>query len=111
MSLGARSKRVLVGLFAAGLAGAVAAADGAGVTQIQLPAETAVLKPGPGLEAAQTHCVSCHSVDYIYMQPPLTEAQWRAVVVKMQKVMGAPIPDGEVDGIVRYLVSQNGKKE
>lgn len=111
MSSWARSERLLAGLFAASLAGAVAAADGVGVTKIQLPAETTVLKPGPGREAAETHCVGCHSVDYIYMQPPLTEAQWRAVVVKMQKVMGAPIADGDVDAIVRYLVSQNGKKE
>jgi hypothetical protein len=52
----------------------------------------------------------CHSVDYIYMQPPLTKDQWQAEVVKMKKVFGAPVPDGEVDTIVEYLMSQDGKK-
>jgi len=96
-------------LLALCLAPGITAADGK--LSIQLPAETAVLKPGPGQEAAQANCIACHSVDYIYMQPPMAEAQWRAVVVKMKKVMGAPIPDEDVDAIVRYLTAQNGKKE
>ena len=83
----------------------------AGVVSVNLPGETAMLKPGPGLEVAQANCLICHSVDYIYMQPPLTEAQWRGVVMKMKKVMGAPIPDGDVDSVVGYLVWQNGRKE
>jgi len=82
-----------------------------GAVSIQLPAETAQLKPGPGLEAAQSNCMTCHSVDYIYMQPPLSKDQWQGEVVKMKKVMGAPIPDNEVDTIVQYLMSQNGKNK
>jgi sulfite dehydrogenase (cytochrome) subunit B len=97
------------GVCALALMSGGAAADGK--VSIQPPAETAVLKPGPGQDVAQANCFSCHSVDYIYMQPPMTEAQWRAVVVKMKKVMGAPIADEDVDVIVKYLVSQNGKKE
>jgi mono/diheme cytochrome c family protein len=81
-----------------------------GPVSIQPPAETAQLKPGPGLEAAQSNCMTCHSVDYICMQSPLTKDQWQGEVVKMKKVMGAPIPDNEVDTIVEYLMSQNGKK-
>jgi len=54
--------------------------------------------------------MTCHSVDYICMQSPLTKDQWQGEVVKMKKVMGAPIPDNEVDTIVEYLMSQNGKK-
>lgn len=111
MNPSARFHCLLAGLVALALAFPVVAADGAGAVSIQLPGETATLKAGPGLEVAQANCVSCHSVDYIYMQPPLAEAQWRGVVVKMQKVMGAPIADGDVDAIVRYLMSQNGKKE
>src|SRR5574340_6014 len=76
---------------------------------IDLPQETAQLKPGPGLAAARDNCMICHSVDYIYMQPPLTKEQWHAEVVKMKKVMGAPIADGDIDSIVQYLMSQNGK--
>lgn len=96
-------------LLALCLAPGLAAADGK--LSVQLPAETAVLKPGPGRDLAQANCFSCHSLDYIYMQPPMTEAQWRAVVAKMKKVMGAPIADQDVDPIVAYLVAQNGKKE
>ena len=35
-----------------------------------LPDETAEFKPGPGVEAAQNHCASCHSADYLSAQPP-----------------------------------------
>lgn len=98
-----------------GLAGLTMAPQGSlaeemGVVTIQLPAETAQLKPGPGLEVTRNNCITCHSVDYIYMQPPLTREQWHGEVMKMKKVMGAPIPDNEVDTIVQYLMSQNGKK-
>ena len=78
--------------------------------KIELPSETARLKPGPGMEIIGRNCMICHSVDYIYMQPPLTKDQWQAEVVKMKKVFGAPVADGEVDTIVDYLMSQNGKK-
>ncbi|MGO9443375.1 MAG: hypothetical protein ACLPXB_01210 [Thiobacillaceae bacterium] len=80
-----------------------------GIVTIQLPQELARLKPGPGLEAAQNTCTICHSVEYIYMQPPLTQEEWHGEVLKMKKVMGAPIPDDKVDAIVKYLMSQNGK--
>ena len=76
----------------------------------QLPAETAELKPGPGVDVARANCMLCHSADYIYMQPPLTQEQWHAEVVKMKKVMGAPIVDSDIDTLVQYLMSQNGKK-
>jgi hypothetical protein len=52
----------------------------------------------------------CHSVDYIYMQPPLTSEQWRGEVLKMKNTFGAPIQDADVDKIVTYLMSQNGKQ-
>lgn len=91
-------------------AGFPVAADNMDPVVVQFPAETAQLKPGPGLEAVRNNCMTCHSVDYIYMQPPLTREQWLGEVTKMKKAMGAPIPDGEVDTIVQYLMSQNGKK-
>lgn len=77
---------------------------------IDLPQETARLKPGPGVDTPEKYCMICHSVDYIYMQPPLTKDQWHAEVMKMKKVFGAPVPDSDVDTIVNYLMSQNGKK-
>jgi mono/diheme cytochrome c family protein len=94
----------------AGLLIAARGATAADTVTIQLPEETAELKPGPGLDVARANCMTCHSVDYIYMQPPLTREQWQGEVMKMKKVMGAPIADGDVDTIVQYLMSQNGKK-
>lgn len=58
---------------------------------------------------AQADGLMCHSVNHIHMRPPVNEARWRGVVLKMKKVMGAPIADGEVDTLVKVLLSQNGR--
>ncbi|MEW5973915.1 MAG: cytochrome c [Pseudomonadota bacterium] len=87
-----------------------AVAEPLGTVSITLPPETAQYKPGPGVEIVRKNCTACHSADYVYMQPPLTEAQWRATVAKMKKAMNAPIADGDIDTIVQYLMSQNGKR-
>jgi mono/diheme cytochrome c family protein len=63
-----------------------------------------------GNETALQSCMTCHSVDYIYMQPPLTKDQWRGEVVKMKDAFGAPLGENHVDTIVAYLMSQNGKQ-
>jgi mono/diheme cytochrome c family protein len=69
-----------------------------------LPEETAVLKPGPGVETAQSNCVACHSADYIAMQPPKRgKTFWEAEVVKMIKTYGAPINDADAKVIAEYL--------
>ena len=106
----AKPLALLACMAAVPLASRSAIAADTGTVSIQLPAETAELKPGPGLDVARANCMICHSVDYIYMQPPLTREQWQGEVMKMKKVMGAPIADGDVDTIVQYLMSQNGKK-
>lgn len=86
------------------------ASDTSSTVQIELPAETARFKSGPGVDTALQSCMTCHSVDYIYMQPPLTREQWRGEVVKMKNAFGAPFPESDVDTIVTYLMSQNGKQ-
>ena len=69
-----------------------------------LPEETAVLRPGRGIDAAQANCVSCHSADYIAMQPPKKgKGFWEAEVMKMIKVYGAPIEEADVKAITEYL--------
>ena len=69
-----------------------------------LPEETAVLKPGPGLEAAQSNCTACHSADYLAMQPPKRgKAFWDAEVTKMIKTYGAPIAEPDAKAIADYL--------
>jgi mono/diheme cytochrome c family protein len=89
---------VLVALLAASTL-VVEAAD----ALFTLPPETARLKPGPGLELASSHCVLCHSVDYISTQPHLSAAQWRAAIVKMQTKYGAPITTNNLDTLVDYF--------
>ncbi len=94
----------------------VAAAAGAAMVplaaiEITLPADTARLieSPLPGYALATTYCYTCHSTDYVRMQPPgMTRAAWRASVVKMQKTFGAPVPDDAIDPMAEYLARTYG---
>jgi sulfite dehydrogenase len=79
--------------------------------EIKLPAETAALAPSahPGYAAAMTYCATCHSAEYVRMQPPnMTPIYWKATVTKMKKAFGAPIPDDQLDVITDYLVKTYG---
>jgi mono/diheme cytochrome c family protein len=74
----------------------------------ELPEETAVFKPGPGVEVAQANCATCHSADYINTQPRgagFGREFWQAEVNKMIKVFGAPISEQDAGKIVDYLTS------
>lgn len=66
------------------------------------------LKPGPGVEAALNNCLTCHSTDYIVLQPRGDAKQWQAVVTKMTTVFGAPISERDARAIVEYLASAYG---
>ena len=69
-----------------------------------LPQETASLRPGPGVEVARNNCMSCHSVDYIAIQPPKKgQAFWDAEVTKMIKTYRAPIEEADAKAIADYL--------
>ena len=59
----------------------------------------------PGEEAVKIHCLTCHSLKYIEMQPAFPRKTWEKVVDKMIKNFGAPIPDSSVTEIVDYLVA------
>jgi uncharacterized protein (DUF697 family) len=39
----------------------------------------------------------------------MSEKQWTAIVTKMQKTFGAPVPDSSIKEIVQYLVTIKGK--
>jgi sulfite dehydrogenase (cytochrome) subunit B len=74
----------------------------------KLPEETTALKPGPNLEVVKNNCTACHSVDYISTQPrgpKFKKDFWQAEVIKMIKVYGAPIDEGDVPKIVEYLTA------
>ena len=77
---------------------------------ISLPPDAQMFRPGAGQSVAQANCTICHAADYVYMQPPLTDVQWRAEVMKMKTAYGAPLNDSVVETLVAYLVAQNGKK-
>lgn len=87
----------------------IAAATSAFALRIELPAENGTFKPGAGSELAQQQCVTCHSVDYVSIQPPgKPVAFWKAEVEKMKKVYGAQIPDEQIEPIAQYLARAYG---
>ncbi len=88
---------------------ALTTAPARAVTQIDLPPDRVEFRDGPGAQAARENCTICHSAQYVYMQPPLTRAQWEAEVTKMRKAYGAPVPESATQTIADYLYSQNGK--
>lgn len=70
------------------------------------PPETAVLRPGPGVDTATAVCSACHSLDYINTQPPgMGEKFWPGEVAKMIEVYGAPISEGDAKTISDYLAA------
>ncbi|MDQ3621681.1 MAG: cytochrome c [Verrucomicrobiota bacterium] len=83
----------------------------AGKLAIELPPETAGLKPAPGAEIAAAQCLLCHSAEYLSTQPALPRAFWKSSVEKMQQKFGAPIPPEQVDPLVDYLVKQYGTEK
>ncbi len=95
--------RLLPVLFVLSLACAPAA-----VLKIELPHETASFKPGFGSDLANGQCLTCHSVEYVMMQPPEPQPFWEAEVKKMQEKYGAQIPQEQVAAIVSYLTRNYG---
>ena len=77
---------------------------------ITLPLDHAYgeLKPGPGAEVTARTCRSCHSTDYVVMQPRGDAKQWEGVVAKMIGVFGASIAPEDAKAIVQYLAAQYG---
>ena len=90
---------------------ALAGSSPGGPVAIQLPPETAQLKPSElaGFVVAARKCALCHSADYVSFQPPgMTKAQWTAEMVKMQHTYGAPIDAVEVRLLGIYLAATYG---
>jgi sulfite dehydrogenase (cytochrome) subunit B len=71
---------------------------------ITLPPDDVTLKPGSDEQMVQAQCSICHSLDYITTQPPGKDlAFWTAIVNKMIKVFGAPLPQEDVAKVAAYL--------
>src|SRR6266850_5966873 len=88
--------------------GAVMASVQAFALDIQLPPETGAFKQDVGAEIANGQCLTCHSVEYVVIQPPMQRAFWKAEVQKMQQKYGAPIPQEQVEAVVDYLTKNYG---
>lgn len=98
-----------IAAFAATSAAARVAPPSATV-RIALPGDAGfAFKPGPGVIAAQTYCLSCHSSAYVSTQPALSAVQWTAEVNKMRNAYGAAIPDDQIPTLVTYLTTAYGK--
>jgi sulfite dehydrogenase (cytochrome) subunit B len=68
--------------------------------------ETIRLTDAPGHDMVATHCVTCHSLDYITMNAPvLDRAGWEKTIRKMIDRFGAPISDEEVRQILDYVAT------
>ena len=103
--------RTLICLLAIPTAGMLPMAPSAAPRTIQLPPETAPLRPSamPGFELATQKCAVCHSADYIAYQPPhMSQAQWTAEVAKMQGTYGAQITATDIKLIGTYLAATYG---
>jgi len=102
-------RRTNIWLLAAVAAGALLAQ--AADVKFTLPKETAKLKDAPEVQLANTHCLICHSADYISTQPKLNRAGWAASVKKMREKYGAIIAEDKVEPLVSYLVANYGKPD
>ena len=78
------------------------------VVKITMPPETAVFKLVAGAQFANGQCLTCHSADYISMQPPKDLDFWKAEVQKMKDKYGAPIPTNQLDDLSAYLAVNYG---
>jgi len=105
---------MLKGAFSSICAGAALTAScaiAAGLS-IELPPETAAFRPGTGVDIANSHCLICHSADYVLTQPPTTtRTQWKAIVEKMRQRFGASLPAEQVDVVADYLAKTYGSDQ
>ena len=63
----------------------------------------------PGREAVQSHCVTCHSLDYPRINSPFMDRKaWEAEVNKMISAYGAPITPEDAKVIIDYLATNYG---
>jgi len=97
-----------VACIGAALASPLAARD------IRLPPDAVQLKPSalPGYAKAQANCVTCHSAEYMRMQPPTAaRPYWDAMVHRMKAVFKAPVADEDMPEIVDYLAKTYGNEQ
>src|SRR5512141_1979463 len=85
--------------------------EGETVRSITLPIVETPLADGEGKVVVTSNCSSCHSLDYIVMQPKLSPDAWTGTVNKMRKVFGAEISDADAGVIASYLAMNYGTEK
>jgi len=73
------------------------------VRSVELPASVTPFPAGDGATIANSQCLTCHSVDMVLLQPPLTQEQWKSIINKMRNAYGATLPAEQVDPLAAYL--------
>ena len=67
------------------------------------------LLEAPGRDLVQSHCITCHSLDYPRTNSPFMDRKaWEAEVNKMISAYGAPITAEDAKVIVEYLAANYG---
>jgi cytochrome c5 len=108
------TRSILPSVLALGLAAAPLAAQAKTIAlpksvEVQLPAGTEPFD-GPGADAINNNCLTCHSRGMVLNQPAMPQAAWQAEVAKMRNVYKAPVNEADVPAIVDYLVRVKGAK-
>lgn len=78
--------------------------------RVELPVSDQPFPPGIGRDIASSQCLICHSAAMVLTQPPLKKDEWRAEIIKMRTVYGAPVPEDQVDALSEYLKNINGRE-
>ena len=72
-------------------------------------AQRAPLAAGPGKDVVEAACGTCHSLGYIPMNARFMAPDvWKAEILKMRMIFGAPIDDDAAAAILAYLVAHYG---
>jgi cytochrome c553 len=77
--------------------------------EVDLPFGEAAFPDGPSVDAVNTNCIACHSVDHVLNQPSLSREGWEEVVRKMVRAYKAPISPEVQKQIVDYLTVTKGR--
>jgi hypothetical protein len=78
--------------------------------KIDLPDSDRMFPAGPGSDAINNNCLTCHSAGMVLNQPELSKQAWAAEVNKMINSYKAPIAPQDVGAIVEYLTGLKGVK-
>ena len=71
--------------------------------RVKLPDNEVKFPSGAGSQIADNNCRACHTTEMVLFQPNMTHAGWEAEVNKMNKALGANIPEDSTRRIITYL--------